>query len=53
MLAVVETPEFAIWAEKVWTVAEREAFVDWIALNRKAGTSYLAKLKERLDARED
>lgn len=37
MLTVVETDEFCIWAEKVWSDSEREAFVDWIAANPEAG----------------
>jgi hypothetical protein len=37
MLTVIETPEFAAWSEKVWSSAEREAFIDWISENPLAG----------------
>lgn len=37
MLTVIETDEFVAWADKVWTEAEREEFVDWIAVNPEAG----------------
>jgi|SRR5690606_33791506 len=37
MLTVIETDEFAAWADKVWTDAERDEFIDWIAVNPEAG----------------
>jgi hypothetical protein len=37
MLTVIETEVFSVWAGKVWSDAEREAFVDWIAVNPEAG----------------
>lgn len=37
MLTVIETDEFSVWAAKVWSESEREAFVDWIAANPEAG----------------
>lgn len=37
MRTVAETPVFARYAAKVWTDAEREAFVAWIAANPHAG----------------
>ena len=37
MLTVIETDEFVAWAERVWTDAEREDFIDWIADNPEAG----------------
>ncbi|SEI66190.1 transcriptional regulator [Achromobacter sp. NFACC18-2] len=37
MLTVIETGEFGVWAAKVWSDSEREAFVDWIAENPEAG----------------
>ncbi|WP_025140020.1 transcriptional regulator [Achromobacter sp. DH1f] len=37
MLTVIETDEFSTWAAKVWSDTEREAFVDWIAVNPEAG----------------
>lgn len=37
MLTVVETEEFKAWAAQVWNDAEREAFIDWIAVNPEAG----------------
>ncbi len=37
MLTVVETEEFKSWAAQVWSDAEREAFIDWIADNPEAG----------------
>lgn len=37
MLTVVETPTFQKQADKVWTQAERHAFIDWIASNPTAG----------------
>jgi hypothetical protein len=37
MLTVVETPEFSAWAHQVWSGADREAFIDWIASHPEAG----------------
>jgi hypothetical protein len=37
MLTVIETPLYQRYADAVWTPAEQEAFVDWIALNPDAG----------------
>ena len=37
MHAVVETAEFQKQAKAVWSDAEREAFIDWIAANPSAG----------------
>jgi hypothetical protein len=37
MLTVIETEEFVVWAEDVWTDIEREEFIDWIAVNPDAG----------------
>ncbi|MGE8635177.1 MAG: transcriptional regulator [Achromobacter piechaudii] len=37
MFTVIETEEFSSWAAKLWSDAEREAFVDWIAANPEAG----------------
>ncbi|MDR2000097.1 MAG: DNA-binding protein [Zoogloeaceae bacterium] len=37
MYTVVETAEFRVQAAKVWTDAEREAFIDFIAANPEAG----------------
>jgi hypothetical protein len=36
-IAVAETPLFVRQAEKIWSEAEREAFVDFIARNPEAG----------------
>lgn len=36
-LTVMETQVFSGWAARVWTDAEREAFVDWIACHPDAG----------------
>lgn len=37
MRTVIETPTFQKEAEKIWSQAEREAFIDWIAINPAAG----------------
>jgi mRNA-degrading endonuclease RelE of RelBE toxin-antitoxin system len=37
MLTVIETPEFISAAARVWSDAEREEFIDWIACNPDAG----------------
>lgn len=37
MFTVIETPEFATWAQKVWSDDEREAFIDWISEHPEAG----------------
>lgn len=37
MLTVIETPVFQKQAEKLWSVAERMRFIDWIAQNPLAG----------------
>ena len=37
MLTVIETPEFMAWSALVWSDAEREAFIDWIADHPEAG----------------
>jgi hypothetical protein len=36
-IAVAETPLFVRQAEKIWTEAERETFIDFIARNPEAG----------------
>lgn len=38
MLTVKETPFFQHEAAKVWNESEREAFIDWISINPRAGT---------------
>ena len=37
MLTINETPEFIAWSAKVWSDAERLAFIDWISENPLAG----------------
>lgn len=37
MLTVIESEVFVEWAAKVWTNAEREAFIDFISTNPDAG----------------
>jgi hypothetical protein len=37
VLTVVETPTFQRQADKVWSAAQRHAFIDWIASNPTAG----------------
>ena len=37
MLTVIETPIFQEYARSVWKDAEREAFIDWIAVNADMG----------------
>jgi hypothetical protein len=37
MYTVIESPEFIIWAQAVWTDDERNEFVDWIAKNPLVG----------------
>ena len=37
MLTVIETPIFQEYASRVWKDAEREAFIDWIAVNADMG----------------
>ncbi|SMF94627.1 hypothetical protein SAMN02949497_1948 [Methylomagnum ishizawai] len=37
MYTVVETPTFQRYAATVWTGAEREEFIDWIAAHPEAG----------------
>ena len=37
MLTVIETPEFMAWSALVWSDAEREVFIDWIADHPEAG----------------
>jgi hypothetical protein len=37
MLTVVETAIFQGYAASVWSQAERESFIDWIACNPDAG----------------
>jgi mRNA-degrading endonuclease RelE of RelBE toxin-antitoxin system len=37
MFTVVETPTFQKQADKVWSAAQRHAFIDWIASNPTAG----------------
>ena len=46
MHTVVETAEFQKQAKAVWSDAEREAFIDWIAANPlilKQATLFLAR----------
>lgn len=50
MLTVIETEEFKAWAVQVWSDAEREAFINWIAENPEsgdviAGTNGLRKVR--------
>jgi len=37
MLTVIETEEFMVWSAQVWSDAEREDFIAWIAENPEAG----------------
>jgi len=37
VFTVVETPEFIVWASRVWSDEERQAFIDWISVNPDAG----------------
>jgi hypothetical protein len=37
VLTVIETPTFQKQADAIWTVAEREAFIDFIAQHPDAG----------------
>jgi mRNA-degrading endonuclease RelE of RelBE toxin-antitoxin system len=37
MRTIIETPTFQKQAEKIWSQSEREAFIDWIAVNPDAG----------------
>ena len=37
MRTVAETEIFQRYAEEVWTVGEREQFIDWIAANPESG----------------
>jgi mRNA-degrading endonuclease RelE of RelBE toxin-antitoxin system len=37
MYTVIETPTFQRTAGKLWSDEEREAFIDWIAVNPLAG----------------
>ena len=37
MLTGIETPIFQEYARSVWKDAEREAFIDWIAVNADMG----------------
>lgn len=37
MFTVIETPEFIVWSAQVWSDAEREEFIDWIAVNTEVG----------------
>jgi len=37
MLTVIETEEFLAWYAQVWSDDERDAFVDWIAVNPDEG----------------
>ena len=37
MRTVIETDTFLSWAASVWSDAEREEFVNWIAANPEAG----------------
>lgn len=37
MLTVIETPMFLRYAQRIWSDAEREEFVSWIAENSEAG----------------
>jgi len=38
MLTVIETPDFLVWSEQVWSDDERDAFVDWIAAHPDEGS---------------
>jgi hypothetical protein len=37
MHTVIETDEFRVWADKIWSETEREAFIDAIALEPERG----------------
>jgi hypothetical protein len=37
MLTVIETPEFQDWYGRVWSDAERDEFIAWIATHPDAG----------------
>ena len=37
MYTVIETPEFVTWSAKLWSDAERMAFIDWIAEHADTG----------------
>jgi mRNA-degrading endonuclease RelE of RelBE toxin-antitoxin system len=37
MRTVIETPTFQKQVEKIWKQTEREAFIDWIAVNPTSG----------------
>lgn len=37
MLTVIETPTFQKQVDKIWTLEERHAFIDWLAVNPEAG----------------
>ena len=37
MLTVIETPTFQRQSREVWTDDERDAFIDWIAMNPDVG----------------
>ncbi len=37
MFTVIETPIFQKYAADIWSDAEREAFVNWLAINPEAG----------------
>ena len=37
MFTVIETPIFQRYAADIWSDAEREAFINWLAINPEAG----------------
>lgn len=37
MKTVIESPEFIVWSEKIWSDDERMEFIDWICENSLAG----------------
>ncbi|MCK9621321.1 MAG: transcriptional regulator [Methylobacter sp.] len=37
MFTVIETPIFQKYAADIWSDAEREAFINWLAINPEAG----------------
>lgn len=37
MFTVIETPIFQKYAVDIWSDAEREAFINWLAINPEAG----------------
>lgn len=58
MLTIIETDIFQRYAKEIWTDAEREAFISWIAENPLAGdviqgTGGLRKIRGHVQAWEN